>query len=282
MPRVGERNKTELATQTVPQRTAARLALPLAGAGVIVTRPAGTAAGLLLRLRRLGAETVTLPGLSLRSVPDPVAARAALRAALRGDGLVFVSPAAVKFAWKLLPALRLPARLRLAAVGAATARALRRRGAREVLVPRGSQDSEGLLAEAGLRGVRGQSWGLVAAAGGRDLLAAGLRRRGARVVPVEVYQRAAPRWNRLHYARLETAPRPLVVLISSAQALAHLATLLPPGLVLALREAEFVLSSERLAALAREHGFTRVHVAKSALSDDLAQAAEAALACHRL
>lgn len=264
-------------------RTAATLTAPLAGASVINTRASGSGDGLARLLRRRGADTiVSLPGQRLQAVDDTTAARAALRAAACGDGLVFVSPAAVRQAWRLLPQWRLPRRLQVCAVGDATAAALRRRGVAEVVRPRARQDSEGLLAEAALRGVRGQSWAVVGAAGGRDTLPATLRRRGARVAAVEVYRRAPPRWTRLHYARLETAPRPLLVVVSSAQSLARIATALPAGLVLALRAGELVVSSGRLAALAREHGFTRIHVAESALAADLADACERALARHRL
>ncbi|MBN8742182.1 MAG: hypothetical protein BGP24_07530 [Lysobacterales bacterium 69-70] len=257
--------------------------LPLRGASVVNTRAAGSSDGLGRLLRRHGAETiVALPGQRLRIAADPAAARSALRAALRGDGMVFVSPAAVRYAWQLLPALRLPRRLQVCAVGAGTAAALRRRGVAGFAQPAGSQDSEGLLAEPVLRGIRGQSWAVIGAAGGRDLLLTGLRRRGARAGLVEVYQRLPARWTRLHLARLETAPRPLLVVASSAQSLAALATALPAGLVLALRTAELVVSSLRLATLAREHGFTRIHVAESALAADLAAACARALARHRL
>lgn len=283
MPRAGASDKTPFGSETIPNRMVARLSSPLQGAGAVVTRPAGTAAPLQRLLRQAGAEVVLLPGQSLRAVEDTAAARQALAVAARADGLVFVSPAAVRFAWKLMPALRLLRRTALCAVGAGTARALARASGRsDVVVPQASQDSEGLLALPPLRGVRGQHWCVVGATGGRDALATTLRRRGARVHLVEVYRRAAPRWNRLHFARLETAPKPLILLVSSAQTLANLATALPPGLVLALRAAELVVSSARLAGLAREHGFIRIHVAESALPAALTQAAVAALARHRL
>lgn len=282
MPRDDVSGKAVAASAATP-RAGNGLALPLRGAGVVNTRAAGSSDGLGRLLRRHGAETVVaLPGQRLRIAADADAARAVLRAALRGDALVFVSPAAVRYAWQLLPALRLPRRLQICAVGAGTAAALARRGVTPLVQPAGGQDSEGLLAEPALRGIRGQSWAVIGAAGGRDLLLAGLRRRGARAALVEVYQRLPPRWTRLHLARLETAPRPLLVVASSAQSLAALATALPAGLVLALRTAELVVSSLRLAELAREHGFTRIHVAESALAADLAAACARALTRHRL
>ncbi len=282
MPRAVASSKAHKGRPGNPGRNGAVLIGPLRGAGVVNTRPAGSADGLSRQLRRLGAETVALPGQRLRIAADAALARASLRAALRGDGVIFVSPAAVRFAWKLLPQLRLPRRLRVCAVGSATATALRRRGAVAVVQPQARQDSDGLLAEDALQRVRGQAWALIGAAGGRDTLPMTLRRRGAKVTPVEVYQRLPPRWTRLHYARLETVPRPLLVVVTSAYALAQLATALPVGLVLALRAAELIVSSDRLAGLAREHGFTRIHVAESALAADLTGACGRALARHRL
>lgn len=282
MPRAVASSKAHKGRPGTAGRNGAVLIGPLRGAGVVNTRPAGSADGLSRQLRRLGAETVALPGQRLQIAADAALARASLRAALRGDGVIFVSPAAVRFAWKLLPQLRLPRRLRVCAVGSATATALRRRGAVAVVQPQERQDSDGLLAEEALQRVRGQDWALIGAAGGRDTLPKTLRRRGAKVTPVEVYQRLPPRWTRLHYARLETVPRPLLVVVTSAYALAQLATALPAGLVLALRAAELIVSSDRLAGLAREHGFTRIHVAESALAADLAGACGRALARHRL
>ena len=282
MPRAVASGKAHKGRGDVDDQNGAVLVGPLRGASVVNTRPSGSADGLSRQLRRLGAETVALPGQRLQIAADAALARTALRTALRGDGVVFVSPAAVRFAWKLLPLLRIPRRLRVCAVGSATATALRRRGVAEVIQPQGRQDSDGLLAEEALRSVRGQHWSVIGAAGGRDTLPATLRRRGAKVAAVEVYQRLPPRWTRLHYARLDTVPRPLLVVVTSAYALAQLATALPAGLVLALRAAELIVSSDRLAALAREHGFTRIHVAESALGADLAGACVRALARHRL
>jgi uroporphyrinogen-III synthase len=283
VPRGAGSGKALVPNAGVSPSRAARLRLPLSGASVVNTRASGSGDGLGRELRRRGVDTiVALPGQRLQAVAHPAAARAALRTAARGDGLVFVSPAAVRQTWRLLPDWRLPRRVRVCAIGEATAAALRRRGVIDIVRPQTSQDSEGLLAEPALRGVRSQGWAVIGAAGGRDTLPTTLRRRGARVAMVEVYQRLPPRWTKLHYARLETAPRPLIVVVSSAQSLARIATALPAGLVLALRAAELVVSSDRLAVLAREHGFTRIHVAESALAAALADACERALARHRL
>jgi uroporphyrinogen-III synthase len=258
----------------------ALIASPLRGSSVIVTRPTGSSAAVTRRVRTLGGEPISLPGMALRAIEQVHAARAALRTAARGEVVVFSSPAAVRFAWQLLPAMRFARRVCVAAVGAGTARALRARGVSDVQVPVGTQDSSGLLAE--LRGVRGRHIAVIGAPGGRDLLAPTLARRGAHVQRIDVYRRVPPRWTRRHLAALEVAAKPWLLLVSSAEALGQLATGLPPGLVLALRDAECIVSSERLAGLAAQHGFRHVHVAVSALTADLLDAAAQALARHRL
>ena len=253
----------------------------LLGASVIVTRPAGTTASFAKAIRFCHGNPVLLPGLALRAAQSEDVATV-LRSAKAADLAIFTSPAAVKYAWRLLPSLRFAQRVCIAAVGAGTARALRARGVNEVVIPQGTQDSSGLLQESALRGVRGKFVAVIGAPGGRDLLVPTLKRRGAKVLRVDVYERTAPRWTRRHFAALEIAPKPWLLLISSAEAMAHLATALPPGLVLALRRAECVVSSARLAGLAIDHGFARVHVARSALAADLLAAAGAALSQHRL
>jgi uroporphyrinogen III methyltransferase/synthase len=84
---------------------------------------------------------------------------------------------------------------RLAAIGPATARALRARGLRPNVVPDEFR-AEGLLAA--LRGVRwgGQRVLLARAAKAREVLPRELRRRGARVKVVPVYQTILPKQSR--------------------------------------------------------------------------------------
>src|SRR5262249_22303602 len=158
---------------------------------------------------------------------DSAASRRDLRAAQSADAVVFSSPTAVRFAWKLLPLLRFARRTTVLATGSGSAAALRRRGVTQVLWPTARQDSEGLLALPALARVRGQHIAVIGAPGGRELLAPALRRRGARVQFVAVYRRIAPRLDRRHLAALARAGGPLISLFSSAEALRHLHALLP-------------------------------------------------------
>ncbi|HZX70791.1 MAG TPA: uroporphyrinogen-III synthase [Rhodanobacter sp.] len=241
----------------------------LRGRVLVITRPVGTADALARRVRALGGTPVLLPGLALRGPDDPAATRAALRDGLAAELVIFTSPAAVRHAAQLMP---LPAMAVVLAVGQGTARALRRRGVPEPLVP-GQQDSEGLLEHPLLQDLRHRHVALVGAPGGRGILRRQLAARGARLHEVHVYRRVPPRLDRRHVEAVLGLPRSARVLLSSNEALQNLWRLLPAPALARLRAAIAVVSSERLAVAAGEAGFRRIELACSALADDLLAAA---------
>jgi uroporphyrinogen III methyltransferase/synthase len=123
------------------------------------------------------------------------------------DWLVFTSANGVEGFFARLRRHRKQAKtlrgFRLAAIGPATARALRARGLRPNVVPDEFR-AEGLLAA--LRGVRwgGQRVLLARAAKAREVLPRELRRRGARVNVVPVYQTILPKPSRERARRIFT------------------------------------------------------------------------------
>lgn len=251
---------------------------PLTGATIVVTRAPGTTASLARAVRRMGGRAVLLPGLALRPLPDRDVRKAVGKSAF--DVWIFASPAAVRFGVALLPAVR-RARGHVFGLGDGTARALARNRI-DAVIPADRSDSEGLLALRELAKVRGRRIALVGAPGGRDLIAPALRRRGAKVDALHVYRRTAPRLTRRHFDALDAAPDPLITLVSSGEALANLVALLPAPQVERMRGQIIVVSSARLAAVARENAFAEIVLARSAASRDLLAAAESALAHHRL
>ena len=255
---------------------------PLAGASVIVTRPAGSAATLRRRVRALGGACIVVPGSGLRSPADVDNARAQLRALRLADIVIFTSPAAVRFAWQLQPQLRFARTTLVFAPGAGSARALQRRGVVQATFPPRRHDSEGLLYLPALQRVRRQRIALIGAAGGRELLAPQLAARGARVQRIDVYRRTPPRLTRRHLDALRRAAEPRISLFSSAAALAHLHGRLPPELFARLAADDCIVSSARVAAAARAFAFVRLHVAAGAAPAQLLAAACAVLSRHRL
>lgn len=242
----------------------------LYGRTVVITRPAGTGSSMARQVRRLGGIPLLLPGLSLRDVADAGQAAAALGAALEDDLLVFTSPAAVRFATRLA---LLRTHATVWAVGQGTARALRLQGVSEPWAPVQRQDSEGLLDHPALADVQGKRVALIGAAGGRGVLRTELVARGAQLREVHVYRRAPPRWQRRQLEAVAALPPDARVLLSSAEALGCLREGLPVPAYAALTGAIAVVSSERLAEVAREAGFKGVVVAASAMGADLLAAA---------
>lgn len=255
---------------------------PLAGASVVVTRPAGSSETLKRRIRALGGAALSLPGMTLRATDDIAAAKSALGAGRSADVAIFISPAAVRFAFALRPGLRFARDTEVCAIGAATARALARHNIRNVVWPREQQNSEGLLVLPSLQKLRGSTVILIGAPGGRDLVAQTLRSRRAHVSHIHVYRRMPPRLNRRQLDAVERASAPLLTLLSSAEVLDNLRATLPVHLFARLAAGELIVSSERLAKAARASLFDRVHVAASAMPADLLETARMALARHRL
>src|SRR5436190_1430748 len=161
-------------------RTGSRFAL--GGRHVVLTRPAGTGRALAARLRALGAEVLALPSARLGSAPDADESRAALARAARAHAVVFASPSAVRFAFRLDPGWRPRAGAACFAPGAATRAALARRGI-AARTPAARLDSEGLLALPELQRVARRTIAPVGAPGrgasGRGRAARGRGRVGA-------------------------------------------------------------------------------------------------------
>lgn len=255
--------------------------LALAGASVIVTRPAASAGALVRGTRSRGGHAVRLPGMRLIGIDDKAGARIQLHEAGKADIWIFTSPTAVLFGLSLIDTSSLPGSLRIFAVGAGTARALARNGI-EAMAPVRMHNSEGLLDEPALAGVAGQFIVLIDAPGGRELLAPTLRDRGARVERIAVYERVPPRLTPRYLNGLRSAERPWITLLSSGLALSNLLEALPSELSTRWRAEALVVSSERLATQAHERGFSDVHQAASALPADLLDCAGRVLARHRL
>jgi len=242
----------------------------LRGCYVISLRPVGGHAPLRRAAAAHGARVLALAPWRIEPRND-AQARKALGEALRADIVLFTSPAAVRAA-AALRTLRAHRGQAWLAVGAGTAAALRRAGIAGVVAP-SRMDSEGLLSLPALAAVRDRSVGLVTAPGGRNVIAPTLVRRGARIVRAEVYARVPVAPSPGALARLRALDAPLLLALSSSEALHHVLDALPAGLDAKLLRARVLAASERLAALARELGFNDIRVAADARPRSLLAAA---------
>lgn len=157
--------------------------------GVLVTRPADQSQALCRLLEDAGLAAHVLPTLRIEPL-DSAPPVGALRAALPCQLAIFISANAVRHARPVIAAVGgLPADCTVAAVGAASAAALRDAGFPRVLAPARRFDSEGLLALPELHQVAGRRVVIFRGQEGRRLLAQTLTARGATLHEVVCYRR---------------------------------------------------------------------------------------------
>lgn len=163
-------------------------AAPLAGVRVVVTRAAHQAGELAAGFAAAGARVELLPLLEVVPAADPAPLARAAAAIERFDWVAFTSANAVE---ALLAATGggLPETARVAAVGTATARALRRHGVEPAIT--GSRDAHRLAAALAPR-TAGCRVLLPRAADARPTLARALAAGGAEVTAVTAYAKRLP------------------------------------------------------------------------------------------
>ncbi len=234
---------------------------PLAGIGVLVTRPREQAERLFTRIRALGGEPWWLPALEIGPPTDPAALGHVLDSLAAYDLLVFVSPTAVAQGWPAIQAHGgLPAGARVAAVGQGTARELVRLGVQGVLAPADRADSEALLELPELASVQGWKVAIFRGEGGRTLLAEALAARGARVEHAVCYRRARARIDPAPVLAAWRAGRIHAVTVFSRESLDALIELLPPEARPWLFATPLFVPHPRIAGHARALGARRVIV----------------------
>lgn len=235
----------------------------LSGLGVLVTRPAGQAAGLLARLRELGARPVLFPTLEILPPVDTATLARRLAELPNYDLAIFVSPTAVQYGLANIPAW--PVGLRAAGIGQGTAAALRAAGIQQVLAPSVGGDSEHLLALPELADMAGRRVLIFRGEGGRQLLADTLAARGARVDYAECYRRGLPAFHP------DADPAALLdiwrqggiqaVTVLSSQGLDNLFTLLGENNAELIRATPLFASHPRIAEHARALGVSHAGAA---------------------
>ncbi|MFZ0663128.1 MAG: uroporphyrinogen-III synthase [Acidobacteriaceae bacterium] len=185
---------------------------PLAGKRIIVTRARSQAGQLSGELKRLGAETIEIPAIEIVPPESFEPLDAALQN-LRGfDWLVVTSANAVRAIRERSQVLEIPAanfsHLKIAAIGAVTARALQEAGLLVAVTPK-EYVAESLL-EALAHKADGAHVLIARAAVARDVIPETLTRRGARVEVAEAYRTVLPqesvaRMNEVFVAELPDA-----------------------------------------------------------------------------
>jgi uroporphyrinogen III methyltransferase/synthase len=112
---------------------------PLLGKGVVVTRAREQASDIAALLSEQGANVIQFPSIEIKALPDYSEVRKTLENVGSYDWLAFTSANGVKFFWEQLDAMGLDSRVlvscKVAAIGPATAQALKNVGVRADFIP---------------------------------------------------------------------------------------------------------------------------------------------------
>lgn len=229
----------------------------LQGVGAVVTRPAHQAEALCTRIETAGGRAIRFPVLEILDPADSGPLFEVIDRLEEFDLAVFISPNAVNKAMNLINAQRnWPERLRVAAIGAKSAKELERYGLQVDVRPGRRFDSEALLAEPALADLCGQRVVIFRGDGGREVLGDTLAVRGAQVTYANAYRRGRP----------ETATGPLfyhwsrgeidTVLVTSIEGLRNLFDMVGKLGQMWLRKTPLIVGGGRIAEGARELGHT--------------------------
>lgn len=240
---------------------------PLKDTGIVITRPLHQGEALKTRLESKGAEVLHFPTIEIQAVTASAELDACLKRLELYHYMIFISPNAVDYAADYLDFSALPPKLKLAAIGPGTARALIAHGRKPDMLPRDGTNSEALLKLKSLNDVDDKRILIVRGQGGRELLAETLEERGADVDYAEVYRRTVPRLDHSELGRWFREGKIDAIAVTSREALLNLDRMLSPALTPYLRSAQLLVSSARVIKLAGALGIRRRPVVAADASD---------------
>lgn len=236
----------------------------LAGRGIVITRPREQSVRLAALVKAAGGRPIVFPALE---IVDPVDSRALRALVDRLDGFdtaIFVSPTAATRGVALVRTRReWPANVQVAAIGKGSKRELHDLGLADVIAPDHGADSEAFLELPGFQDVQGRSIVIFRGAGGRELLADTLRRRGATVEYAECYRRAKPAGDAQMLLRAWGRGELHAITITSREALDNLFDMVGTLGRHWLRKTPMFVPHERIGEAARALGITDVTVTPS-------------------
>ncbi|MBI4192485.1 MAG: uroporphyrinogen-III synthase [Betaproteobacteria bacterium] len=231
---------------------------PLAGRGIVVTRPAHQAAHLAELIRAAGGNPILFPVIEIVEVGDLQPLLALIDRLDEFDIAIFISPNAVNKAMNLIKARRaLPPRLKFAAIGRGSVKELKRFGLTDVIAP-ARFDSEALLELPGMQDIAGRRIVIFRGDGGRELLADTLSARGATVEYAECYRRGRPQLDAAPLLKAWARNELHAITVTSSEGLHNLFDLVGKLGQSWLRKTPVFVPHPRIEQTARELGLVNV------------------------
>ena len=243
--------------------------LPLQGVGVLVTRPRVQANELVEAIEAQGGHAYCFPVIEIAPF-EALDIQNSVTHLGDPDIVVFVSRNAVEHG------ISFTGGARIAVIGPATAKAVVAAGRVVDIQPAKGYDSEHLLAEESLQDVAGKRVRIIRGSNGRELLADELKKRGAIVEYLSVYERRQPNVSAEALADLESSWRQGLInaiTVMSVQSLANLVELLPDWCATQVESTPLVTPAGRVLKEALErYPASRPILAAGPGADDMVQA----------
>jgi uroporphyrinogen-III synthase len=237
---------------------------PLAGRGIVITRPAHQAEPLARMIRAAGGRAILFPVLEILDAEDLKPLNALIDRLEEFDLAIFISPNAVNKAMNLITARRiLPATLSIAAIGRGSVKALAHFGVAGVITPGRRFDSEALLELPALADVAGRRVVIFRGEGGRELLGDTLTARGARIEYAECYRRARPAIDTAPLMKAWARGELHAVVLTSSEGLRNLFDMVGKLGQTWLRKTPLIVPHPRIAETARGLGLAHVVVTEA-------------------
>lgn len=238
---------------------------------ILVTRPGAAGADLCEEIKARGGQALHFPVIEFAPPADVQAFQQSIKQLGHQDWIIFNSPQSVRSA---VPAMRaawpeFPERVKFAAVGAGTAKALHEAGYMAALYPQQEWSSEGLLAMPEFQDIKGKSIAVVRGAGGREFLEKELQSRGAIVTSCIAYQRLLPVVNAATCLQLLQEKQLNTIVAGSFESVSNLLLLLGSDCWPLLKEVPLIVMSERVKKLAAESGFRTIWVTQTASNESV-------------
>ena len=248
----------------------------LKGLKVVVTRPQQQAAELMSLLEQQGAIPIHLPMLEICPISEEELERSqAIRQKVLDldnyQHLIFVSTNAAQAGcyWIEQYWPQWPVQQTAYAIGKVTAGVLKEYGC-TVVSGAGAMNSEALLALPSLQKVDGEKVLIFRGVGGREFLANSLRERGAQVDYCEVYFRKRPEYVESEVYSLFRDQQIDLLVITSGEGLENLcASVTADELEKIKANISLIVPGERVAALAKEKGFTNILISLNATNEQV-------------
>ena len=232
---------------------------------VLVTRPGASGLSLCAEINKQQGQAIHFPTIEFLPPSHPQQFQEQVFRVDEQDWLIFISPQAVVSASYKIHQFwpQFPWQVKVAALGAGTAKALQKASLPVDVFPDTTWNSWGLLRLPQFQHVSGKKIMIVRGEGGRTELADKLKQRGAIVTHMIAYQRSLPQVDVSDCLGLLRAQAVDVVITASGEGLENLKELLKPGWP-TLQFVPVVVISQRMADIAKELGFRKILTAKNA------------------